>query len=96
MRNIVDVVDVVKIVSSWLAMKNQNAKVINVANPVSYPIVAIIESIESVLGFKAKLNFMNAGAAYKIDISIIEPLIQKLSIDFGKDYLPRVIARYYL
>lgn len=95
-RNIIDVVDVVRIVSSWISALNQKNKVINVANPISYSIKTIIESVESVLGRKARLNMVSAGAAYDINIAMIEPLIKTLGIDFGKDYLPRVIARYYL
>lgn len=95
-RNIVDVVDVVKIVSTWISTSDKTNRIINVANPFSYPIKVIIESIETVLGRKAILNVVSAGAAYEIDIEIIKPLIKNLGLDFGKDYLPRVIARYYL
>lgn len=95
-RNIIDVVDVVKIVSSWIATSNQRLNIINVANPNSYSIKTIIEAAESVLGCKARLNMVSAGADYDINIASIEPLIKTLGIDFGKDYLSRTIARYYL
>lgn len=95
-RNIIDVVDVVKIVSSWTSGPNQIGKVINIANPVSHPLKTIIESVESVLGRKGKLEMVSAGAAYAIDISAIGPLIENLGVNFDKDYLFRVISRYYL
>lgn len=95
-RNIIDVVDVVKIVSSWTSGPNQIGKVINIANPVSYPIKTIIESVESVMGRKGELEMVSAGAAYAIDISAIEPLIEILGINFDQNYLSRVISRYYL
>ena len=95
-RNIIDVVDMVKIVSSWIFVSDQRDRVINVANPTSYPIKTIIESVESILGRKGKLNMVSAGAAYEIDISEIEPLINNLEINFDKEYISRVIARYYV
>ena len=95
-RNIIDVIDVVRIVSSLLSASNKENKVINVANPISYSIRTIIESVESVLGCKGRLNMVSAGAAYDIDVATIEPLIKALGIDFGKDYLARTIVRYYL
>ena len=95
-RNIIDVTDVIKIVSSWISISDRTKKVINVANPISYSIKTIINSAEAVLGCKAVLNMVPIGAIYGIDISVIEPLIKNLEINFDKDYISRVIARYYL
>jgi nucleoside-diphosphate-sugar epimerase len=94
-RNIIDVGDVVKIVTALISSPQHTCKIINVANPFSYSIRIIIESIEMVLGRKAILNVVPLGAAYEINIELIEPLIKTLGLNFGRDYLTRVIGRYY-
>jgi len=95
-RNIIDVADVVNIASFMVALPSWQLKMVNIANPVSCQIMEIIESVESVLGQKAVLNLVSAGAPYDIDVSAIKPIINSLDIQFDKDYLTRTIARYYL
>lgn len=95
-RNVIDVIDVAKIVSSWMAISDRREKIINVANPTSCSIKSIIGFAESVLGRAAVLNIEPTGSAYDIDISLAEPLIESLRISFDEKYIARAIARYYL
>ncbi|MDP2323743.1 MAG: hypothetical protein Q8N51_06910, partial [Gammaproteobacteria bacterium] len=71
------------------------SRIVNVASPHSYPIGTIIAGAETVLGQKARLESIAAGAAYSIDIDHVAPLIAELGIQFDEDYLLRVISRYY-
>ena len=95
-RNVIDVVDVVRIVTLIISMEVRKDRLINVASPISHSIGEIIETAEWVLKRKARLQMIDAGAAYQIDVAMIEPLIKTLGIDFYDKYLPDVIARYYL
>jgi nucleoside-diphosphate-sugar epimerase len=94
-RNIIDVADVVKIVTSLTSMPVHLGSVINVASPTSHSIKNVIEAAELALGRKARINMITAGASYEIDISVVKPAIEALGIDFGNNYLRRVISRYY-
>lgn len=95
-RNIIDVSDVVTIVLSLIETKQFANKIINVANVRSYSIYEIIETFEALLGKKAIMNNVPGGAAYPIDITMIEPLLAMFNIRFDDDYLKRTISRYYL
>jgi len=94
-RNIIDVDDVVKIVTHLISAPTLGLRLINVANSTSYPIKTIVQCAESVLNRKAIINTISAGAIYNIDISSIEPLLSILEIHFNESYLSRVIKRYY-
>lgn len=95
-RNIIDVVDVVRVVALLVSMEYKNCKIINVASPHSHSIMEIIKMAESILNRKARLKIISAGASYQIDIATIEPLFKTLGISFTDKYLADVIARYYL
>jgi nucleoside-diphosphate-sugar epimerase len=97
-RNIIDVVDVIRIVTALLAEHNENIKlpkILNVANSKSYNMKSIISSAEKALGKIANVVWIDKGSEYKIDVSYIYSSFAKLGITFDDDYLVNVIRRYY-
>lgn len=95
-RNIIDVADVVRIVTEWLQRPLNDDRIVNIASPVSFPIARIVDLIEHALGIKATCRFEERGAVYNIDISAIVPIIERLAINFDGDYVIRVVEKYYL
>ena len=94
-RNIIDVEDVVKIVNLLAENSRFKRKTINIANPISTSILDIIAVMEEVTGKKAICEIIEYGEKYTIDISEIEPIIGVSGICFDKDYIARVITKYY-
>lgn len=94
-RNIIGVDDMYSIVNYFLQKKENINTTINIANPVNYPVPYIIKTIEKHLNKKAILNEVERGDDYKIDVSVIEPLFNKLHIEFNEDYLASLLKKYY-
>lgn len=94
-RNIIDVADVVTLSRLVLLSGPERFRVVNVANPKSYPVLEIVRCVETVIGARAVVHTVPEGSAYDIDISAIEPLIACSAIDFSSEYLLRTIRRYY-
>lgn len=94
-RNIIDIDHAYLIIEHIL---NQNLfpnQVINIANPVNYPVKNIIAAIENFLNIKSNYIEIEKGANFAIDISSIQPIIQKLGIEFDDKYLMRLLHKYY-
>ena len=64
------------------AAKKMINTTINIANPENYSVPFIISSIEEHLHKKAICNEIEKGDNYNIDISLIEPIIQKVEYSF--------------
>lgn len=94
-RNIIDVDDVAAIVDQLIADKSLRNIALNVANPASYPMTGIVGAMEHVVGKLAVYDVVERGSGYPIDISTVQPMMDKAKVRFGDDYLERVIAKYY-
>ena len=94
-RNIIDVVDVAIIAQQLIANNSVRNTTLNIANVVNYQIVEIITEMEHVVGKRAVYNVVERGSEYYIDTSAILPVLEKVNIKFGNDYLEKVIAKYY-
>jgi UDP-2-acetamido-2,6-beta-L-arabino-hexul-4-ose reductase len=95
-RNIIDVVDVVKIVDSLFIEGLERNSVTNVANPFSINVTNLIAIIEAALEINANIVLVPKGSRYDIDISSIYKATKKTNINFGKDYLLKTIIKYYI
>ncbi|MEQ1594212.1 MAG: NAD-dependent epimerase/dehydratase family protein [Casimicrobium sp.] len=95
-RNIVDLADVVQVISFLLRSGAAVPKIVNVANPRSSSVAEIIASAEKALNASALVIWVSEGASYEIDVSYVQPVFDSLGIDFDYEYLVRVIRRYYL
>ena len=94
-RNLIDTDDMFTIVDHILHEKLYSNQIINVANPESYEVKEIIIALESILNQKVDYLPIMKGTRYQIDITLIMPVIGKLKINFGKNYLTGLIKKYY-
>lgn len=94
-RNIIDVVDVGLIAKQLIADRSMRNATINVANTVSYPMRDIVRAMERVTGKKALFDVVDRGSEYLVDTGRIIPILNRLHIKFGNDYLDKVIGKYY-
>ena len=94
-RNIIGVDDMYSLIDYFLQKKGNINSTINIANPQNYSVPYIIKTIEEHLNKKAIATEVEKGDNYKIDVSVIEPLFEKLHIEFKDDYLPLLLKKYY-
>lgn len=93
-RNIIDVDDVASIASQLIADDSAGNITLNIANPVSYPMIDIVSEMERVTGKRAIYEVVERYSEYHIDLAIL-PALDKSVVKFGDDYLERVIGKYY-
>jgi nucleoside-diphosphate-sugar epimerase len=94
-RNIIDIDDAFSLTNHILKNGLFLNKVVNIANSESYPVKAIVASIENFLGKKSNYIEIKKGGCYLPDLSLIKPLPEKLGIDFSRNYLGTLLRKYY-
>lgn len=94
-RNIIGIDDMYALVNFFLQEKKNINSTINIANPENYSVPNILTCIEMHLNKKGIYNEIERGDNYKIDTSIIDPVINKLNIQFRDDYLSSLLKMYY-
>jgi nucleoside-diphosphate-sugar epimerase len=95
-RNIIDI-DHTYLITDYILKNNLFPnQVINIANPVNYPVKEIITAIESFLNIKSNYIEIDRGTCFQIDTSSIQHIIQKLGIRFDQEYLGDLLRKYYL
>lgn len=94
-RNIIDVDDAFRVADHILQHELFANQVINIANTSNYPVGYIVECIETFCGKKAIYEEKEKGDGIHIDLSEVQPIYQALQLDFGKDYLPRLLEKYF-
>jgi nucleoside-diphosphate-sugar epimerase len=94
-RNLIDIDDMYRIADHILQNRFNPNTIINIANPTMYRVKEIISAIESWWKVKANYIAIEKGNPFTIDISVIAPVINSLSIRFDKDYLINLLRKYY-
>jgi nucleoside-diphosphate-sugar epimerase len=94
-RNIIDVDDMRQICECIMEDETWLNKIVNVANPVNYPVQQIVEMIEQHFNIRGDHQLVEKGNSPLIDTSDIQPYYSRLHIDFGNDYLDRLLHKYY-
>jgi len=94
-RNIIDMDHVYLLCHEILQEELFLNATINIANPHNYPVVFMIGTIEKHFDIKANYTLLDKGGSPDIDISAIESLFRKFSINFGPDYLPSLLQKYF-
>lgn len=94
-RNIIDVDDVVAIVRPLISDDSVSNLTVNIANPVNYSMTDIVEAMVSVVGKRAIFEVVNRGSDYFIDTDAMRPALAESGVEFGDDYLRKVVAKYY-
>ena len=94
-RNLIDIDDMFLLCNHIIQSGLWLNKIINIANPVNYPVTAIIQYIENYLGQKGNFELAEQGNSPLIDTSDIQPLFIQLHIEFGNNYLPILLQKYF-
>jgi nucleoside-diphosphate-sugar epimerase len=94
-RNIIDVDDVVPIARYFIVDLALRNTAINIANPVNYPMTEVLNAMEIVVGKRASINVIKRGSNYPIDTKLMQSVLNEVGVNFGNDYLERVIGKYY-
>lgn len=95
-RNIIDIEDAVAIAGYFISRAAYLNQVVNIANPVSYPVTEIVSVIEKMTQKKAVYTTKNKGERPVIDTALAERAISELQLNFAGNYLERVIEKYLL
>lgn len=94
-RNFIDIDDVKKIVGFAVREGVFENEIVNIANPNSTGIVKLVGLIERFLGKKAVCIRESLGGSPAIDISAISEIVEKNKIEFGDDYVQKLLVKYY-
>ncbi|OQP57978.1 NAD-dependent epimerase/dehydratase family protein [Niastella populi] len=94
-RNLLDIDDMYAICDHILKNGLFRNSIINIANPVNYPVTTIIAAIESHFHTKGVYTFEEKGSSPVIDTTAIEPLFNELNISFNELYLPGLLHKYF-
>ena len=94
-RNIIDVDDVLSIARELIDNDSLRNVTVNVASPRSHFIAEIVREMECAMGKRAIYEVVDRGSEYPIDISAILPLVERAAVNFGDNYLKRVVEKYY-
>ena len=94
-RNLIDIDDMYKIVDHILKNRLYLNQVVNIANSVSYSVPEIVKTIEDLWHTQANYVLIPKGQPFSIDLSLTLPLIHELDIRFAKDYLVKLLEKYY-
>lgn len=93
-RNLIDAEDI-KTITLALIEKAQFNRIINLAYLENFSIVEILGVLEEYFEKKAKTQFMKSGQSYLISIPEIETFFIENNFADKKEYLLRIIKRYY-
>jgi nucleoside-diphosphate-sugar epimerase len=94
-RNIIDVDDVVSIARQLLANDSVRNTTVNIANPVNYSMAEIVEAMAGVVGKRPIFKVIQRGSDYSIDTGAMRSALAESGVEFGENYLRKVIARHY-
>ena len=94
-RNILDILDVIKIVNFYIKNNNKKKNIINIMNPFNIPVTRIVNIFEKILKKKAICNLIKIKSLVDIKkIKFFRP--QKVAgIKFKKNYTNLVLKKYY-
>jgi len=71
------------------------AETVNVACSHDHSLIEIVDILTRVIAGHAVYDVLERGAAYAIDIDRISPFLAAAGASFDKDYLERVLRKYY-
>ena len=94
-RNIIDVDDVVSIAQQLIANGTVRNTTVNIANPVNYSMPEIVDAMVGIVGKRAIFEVVDRGSDYFIETGSMQPALAKSGVEFGDNYLSKVIAKYY-
>jgi len=93
-RSLVDVADVGRILSLFIAKKDVAREVIAVGPPKPLRVLEIVESIEAILEVKMDYTLVEGGERQSADLSRMSQLLDSTDPLFGDDYQHYVLKKY--
>ncbi len=94
-RNLIDLDDMYSACDFILQQQLFLNRIINVANPVNYRVLDIVQVIEKYLHRRAIYTLVDKASAPLIDVTDILPVYKSLSISFGENYLWQTLEKYF-
>jgi nucleoside-diphosphate-sugar epimerase len=92
-RYFIEIQDLVLIVEKISNNENNFNKIHNIAIPIKYTILEIINTLEKILRKKAKFEFVEGGINYTLDIIAIENILQNVGIVYDRTYLEKSLFK---
>lgn len=93
-RCVIDIDDVARIAAYIINNGTFRNKVVNIAQR-PYLVTDILRTLERILGKEAVCTCKMKGCRYDIETNDISQILKELNIEFGPDYLFRVLSKYY-
>tara|TARA_B100000925_G_C21954563_1_gene450561 strand:- start:272 stop:973 length:702 start_codon:yes stop_codon:yes gene_type:complete len=94
-RNLIDVVDVIKL-ASFISMNKINANsFINLASTRYHMVSEIVEVLSEITKIKPVVRMIDAGTSYDIDTELIKRWLNASEVTFDEAYLKNILSRYY-
>lgn len=94
-RNLIDIDDVVKIISFMINKNIGYNTIINVAASSSTSILTIVKHFEQIMNKEARYNIVSKGYPYHIENQITDEIAKKIGVQFNSNYLYKVLSKYY-
>ena len=94
-RNLVDMDDVFTICDHIIQNGGQRNSILNIANPVNYPVASIIQALENHFSIKGNYSLEKKGNSPLIDTTAIQSLFGLLQIEFNNNYLEALLQKYF-
>jgi len=94
-RNIIDIDDVFFIADELLQKTPPTTTLVNIANPVNYPVKDIVSAIETFLGTRSNYVEVSKGSCFDIDLSAIRPVLDRSATTFDTNYLAGLLTKYF-
>jgi nucleoside-diphosphate-sugar epimerase len=94
-RNLIDVTDIVAIVSHLVDARQIAGASLNVACPFSVLVLDIVRAFETLLGVSAVFDPVTAGADYPIDTTLAQAAAAQIGLVFDDHYIDKLVRKYY-
>jgi nucleoside-diphosphate-sugar epimerase len=96
-RNVIDILDAVKLVDIILKKSQSNNKTINIANKYNNKIIDIILYLSKILNCQPIIDLKKSliKSSYSINIRYIKKYISLSKINFNKNYYKKILNKYY-
>lgn len=94
-RYIIDIDDVAAIAGQLIEDESFRQLTLNIASTMSYSMTDIVGAMERAVGKRAIYYLVERGSAYTIDTTAIGPVLGNAGVEFGSDYLEKLMRKYY-
>ncbi len=93
-RNIIDIDDVLSLVSHIIQNGLFENETVNIANLNNNTVDEIVNEISEYLKLEVNCSIIECSDSYKVDTNKIKPIISELGLNFGNNYLKNIVVKY--